>query len=52
MKALDDPEGRKRLAQLVVWGSGAHGLFLTRMDIQIRLEKVLERISRKLKAKQ
>jgi hypothetical protein len=45
--ALFDPSGRKRLARLVVWGS--NGIRpLNRAQIEHRLEKVLERIAKKV----
>jgi hypothetical protein len=42
-QALFDPDGRKRLAKLVVWGS--NGTRLNRTQIERRLEQILERIA-------
>ena len=45
--ALFDPVGRRRVAQVIVRGSRADRFF-TRLEIEFRIEKVLERIARKV----
>lgn len=54
MKALDDPAVRKRLAHVIVWGHKDELLprYLIEARVEKHLEKIEERISKKLKAKQ
>ena len=51
-RALFDAEGRRKLAAVVVWGSAnlssCGGARFNRSQIEKRLEKVLERIARKV----
>ena len=45
-RALFDPEGRRKLAAIVVWGS--NGARFNRAQIEKRLERALERIAEKV----
>ena len=46
-RALFDAEGRKKLAEVVIWGKSG-GARYNRQQIEWRLEKVLERIAEAL----